>query len=112
MHYYLTEREYRNIKNAWYNNDYSMNNVLFDHYNKKRDELIRMKKLNLISPIKFHFSMKYAKYIFIKSTEYMNQLKTIRIEYFDSAITKIDEYVMKLDSIGYSRRLMERKTNE
>ena len=109
MPYYLTEREYRDIKNAWYNNDYSINNVLFNHYYEKRIELVRMKKLNLISPLKFHFAMKYAKYIFIKGTEYMNELKTVRIEYFDSTISKIDEYIMKLDGIGYSKRLTKRE---
>ena len=102
MYNYLTDREYRSIKNSWYDNDWSMGSIVLEHYYAKKTELRYMRKHKMISRFKFHVLMNQTAHIFSKCIDCVEKLKNTRIESFDFAVSHLEECIMKLDLIGYT----------
>jgi hypothetical protein len=77
-----------------------MTEIIFSHYNFKKDDLNMKRERMIISPLRHHILVKKADNQFIICTQAMEDLMRTRREFFKDEFIKFEKTICDMDRIG------------
>ena len=97
---YLTHMERSIIMESYKNRNFNMSEIIFAHYNYKKNELDNMKDALVIPSVVHRVVMKRVDSNFIVCKQAMEDLMIIRPEYYKHGLIKLDKAVYDMDTTG------------
>lgn len=95
---YLTHMERTIIKESYIKRNFNMSEIIFTHYNYKKNELDNMKNALILPGVVHHLIMKKVDDQFIVCKQAMEDLMIIRPEYYKHGLIKFDKAIYDMDT--------------